>query len=175
MSKTKETLEKFEENLDIEAHKLEESILSFKEDIRESVENFIKLEEIKEEYAKLYTSKLIEACDKSQKELDDETKEKLDKDMEESWKGEKLDDSIIESIKLEAQAAVFKSDDPRESEEDANKNTNTKVEDPNTVDPGEDTTEPKEVDKQSEKENDDAAPEDPKVDDQTDVKITKVK
>lgn len=172
MNKLKRTLERFEEILDSEAKMLEKAISSTKQDIRESVESYIKLENAKEDYRKFYASKLKEACAKSENDMDEETKEKFKSDIEESWKGESFDEETLIQLQKEASSPEFKSDDPRESEEQAKGKPNVTDENGEVIDPTEGGIESPVVSNEGEDENDDAAPADPTVDDQTDV-ITK--
>jgi len=168
--KMKDTLLRFEESLNAEATKIKEAIEATKEDIRESVEGYLDLENTKSLYREFYLTKLKEADKDSEDDMDDEEKEAFKKDVEESWQGDKLEDSVIEAIKSEAVVTPeFKSDDPRESETDAKGKANVSDEMETVVDPdGAPIEEPgKEQDTVSD--NDDAAPEDEKVDDQTDV------
>jgi hypothetical protein len=171
MSKIKDTLRRFEEGLNVEATRIEESIQAMKEDIRESVEGYIDFENKKTVYREFYLAKLKEAGVESEDDMEDEDeKEKFKKDVEESWEGEKLEDSVIEAIKLEAVVTPeFKSDDPRESEEDAKGKPNVTDEGGDVVDPPADTIEEPGKEQDTVSDNDDAAPEDEKVDDQTDV------
>ena len=163
MSKITETLRRFEEKLDAEAMRIEESIKATKDDIRESVENYIDFQKSKIAYCEFFQSKMEEFGVKDPDELDDEKKVEFFKSVDTDWTGDALSEDIIAAAMKEAVATSFKSDDPRESE--------TPVGD--TVVPvnGDGLEEPV-VTGTPEGDNGEAEPEDAKVDDQTDVTIT---
>lgn len=169
MSKLKDTLRRFEESLDREAERISEAIKATKDDIRESVEAYNDFEESKDAYCEYFRTCLEKFEVKTPEDLDEDKKEEFFKYVEESWEGAELDEDVIAIAMKEAVVTPdFKSDDPREYSMDA---TDAPEADEN-LEQAEDEADketPIEEPEVNTDENDDAAPEDEKVDDQTDV------
>lgn len=174
MSKLTNTLRRFEESLDKEAERISEAIKATKKDIRESVEAYNNFEESKAAYREFFRGCLKKFKVKSPNELNESRKAKFFKYVENSWTGEELDESVIAIAMKEAvEVPDFESDDPREYQTGASgeENTDDNLKAAEAEADKETPIEEPEVDNDTLEENDDAAPEDPEVDDQTDVDV----